>query len=353
MRPPHVPHGAQVVSVASVPRWTFLAGSLLLALFVFYCFWPLTRYFFSQDDFYFLEKASAGLRAVTAPHFNAHPGHFRPVTMGLYFLVMWPLFGLYPLPYHVVSLALHALNAILAGVLLRRLGISRFASWIAALLFAANVGELEAVAWVSCVQQLLGATFTLVALIRGVDALGTRGRAPVVGASVAYALALGSYEQTLAIPLVLMLWEWIHRGWRAALRACAGPLLPMWILLGAYLVYVLGIRGLPASGPYQMWLGAHVWENFREYTGSVFAVWLIYPYLDLPTGLRGSHIVWWTLIAWYAWRRKPKDLAFGCAAFVLFLLPVLFMRYHVFSFHLYIPAIGALYLLAGAADSAV
>ncbi|HET6462163.1 MAG TPA: hypothetical protein VFH33_00045 [Candidatus Krumholzibacteria bacterium] len=328
-------------------------GSSILALFVFYCYWPLTHFFFSQDDFYFLQRATSGFRASMEQSFTMRPGHFRPLTKGLYFLAAWPLFELNAFPYHVVSLALHAVNSILAGVVLRRFGVSVWMSWIAALLFAANVANLEAVAWISCVQQLLSTTFALAALIWGVDAIATRSRSSVIAASIAYLLALGSYEQTLAVPLVLILWTWSRHGARRALRTCGGALLPMLLLMLVYLGFVLGLRGLPHEGPYVMWVGRNVVENFREYTGSMFAIWLSYPYLDLPLGLRGSHIVWLALVAWYLILRRPRELVFGCATFVLFLAPVLFIHYHVFSFHLYLPAIGAWYLIATAGDALV
>jgi hypothetical protein len=351
MRSPPRPPSARVSIADPAPPWMFLAGSLATLLFVFYCFWPLTQFFFSQDDFHFLEKASLGLRSSMEQHFNTRPGHFRPLTKGLYFLVMWPLFGLNPIPYHIVSLVLHAGNAILAGVVLRRLGVSYVMSWLAALLFAANVNNLEAVAWISCVQQLLGATFAFVALIWGVDALATRSRSRVIGATIAYGLALASYEQTMAVPLVLIAWHGFRTGWRSALHACRGPLLAMLYLLFVYVAYVLGIRGLPEAGPYEMGIGGNIIENLRQYSGSVFAVWLIYPYVDLPVGIRGSHLVWCALIAWLAGREKWRELAFGAFTFIVFLAPVLFIQHHVFSFHLYIPAIAAVYLLAIAGDS--
>lgn len=328
-------------------------GCATCAFFIFYCYWPLTRYFFSQDDFYFLEKASSGFRASVDQFFNTRPGQFRPLTKGLYFLVMWPLFGLNPVPYHVVSLVLHAVNTILSGVVLRRLGVSRTMSWIAALLFAANVSHLEAVAWISCVQELMGATFAFLALIWGIDAMRGKSRMAVIAAPVAYLLALCSYEQTVAVPLVLIALRWSRWGWRSALRACARPLLPMLVLLGAYSAYMLILRGLPQGGPYEMGIGSNVLANLSQYAGSVFAIWLIYPYVDLPLGLRGSHVIWLALIAWFLVRRMRWQLAFGCAAFLLFLAPVLFIQHHVFSFHLYLPAIGAWFLIATAADSVV
>jgi len=333
--------------------WLLLIGGIAATLFVFYCYWPLTRYFFAQDDFYFLEKASLGLRDSMEQHFNTRPGHFRPLTKGLYFLGMWPLFGLNPIPYHIASFVLHALNSVLVGVVLRRLRVSRLMSWVAAFLFAANVAQLETVAWISCVQQLLGATFAFAALIWGLDALARKSRAWLIAATLAYVLALGSYEQTLAVPLVLIVWQWSQHGWRRALQACRGPLLPMLLLLFVYCVYAFVVRGLPTSGPYVMWIGSHVLENFRQYSGSVFAIWLIFPYADLPVGFRGSHVIWFVLIGWYLLRGKWRQLAFACFAFFVFLAPVLFTRHHIYAFHLYLPAIGAWYLLGGAADSVV
>lgn len=333
--------------------WLLLIGGIVATVFVFYCYWPLTRYYFAQDDFYFLEKANLGLRDSMEQHFNTRPGHFRPLTKGLYFLGMWPLFGLNPVPYHFASFVLHALNSVLVGVVLRRFGISSVMSWIAAFLFAANVAQLETVAWISCVQQLLGATFAFAAMIWGLGALTMKSRRRLIAATVAYVLALGSYEQTLAVPLVLIAWQWSQHGWRQTLQACRGPLLPMLLLLFVYFVYAFGIRGLPASGPYVMWIGSHVLENFRQYSGSVFAIWLIFPYADLPVGWRGSHVVWFVLIGLYLLRGTWRQLAFGCFAFLVLLAPVLFTQHHIFAFHLYLPAIGAWYLLGSAADSIV
>src|SRR5215468_5470999 len=104
MRAPPQPTGAPAPRFTSAPHWMFLLGSALLVCFVFYCYWPLTRFFFSQDDFYFLERASSGFRASMEQFFNTRPGHFRPLTKGLYFFFAWPIFGLNPAPYHIVSL---------------------------------------------------------------------------------------------------------------------------------------------------------------------------------------------------------------------------------------------------------
>jgi hypothetical protein len=120
------------------------------------CFWPLVHFFFAQDDFVFLERASRGLADAAGGFFDARPGQFRPLTKGVYFALTWPLFGLHATPFHIISILLHAANALLLGAFLRRLGINSAVSRFVAVLFAVTVAYMETVAWVSCVQQLLG-----------------------------------------------------------------------------------------------------------------------------------------------------------------------------------------------------
>jgi hypothetical protein len=327
-----------------------LLDAAIVAL-TFVCFWPLTHFYFAQDDFVFLERASHGVAESMGGFFRAVPGQFRPLTKGLYFLVTWPLFGLHAAPFHVVSILLHAANAVLVGVLLRRLGISAVVSRAVAVCFALNAGFLEAVAWIACVQQLIGNLFLLLALIFGVDALHNTGWRPRAAALVAYTLALVSYEQTVAAPLVLLAWVASRHGARSALAAAWGPLRGFWILLAAYALFVLGARGLPDGGPYAMTIGSNVLDNLRTYTGIAFALWLVFPPFGLPAGFTVSHAVWIALVAYLAACRKYRDLAFGTVAFLLLLAPVLFTSNHTHSFHLYVPAIGAWFLVASALES--
>jgi hypothetical protein len=321
-----------------------VAGALMILL-VLLCYLPMTRYYLAQDDFILLERASHGIGESMSPYFNLNPGQFRPLTKGLYFLLAWPLFGLTALPYHVISILLHALNSILAGVVLRRLGISALVSWVGAVFFAFHLCHIEAIAWASCIQQLMGGAFVFVTLIFGLDAMAGRDRAPVL-AAVAYALALASYEQTMAAPLVLAAWVALHHGARDAWRAASGPLRPMFMLLAVYLIYVFGLRGMPESGPYAMGVGANVLENLRAYTGIAFSMWLLYPAYGLPVGFTASHAAWIVVTVLLGALRSFRELAFGVTMFLAFLAPVLFTSEHTHSFHLYVPAIGVCFLLA-------
>ena len=64
--------------------------------------------------------------------------------------------------------------------------------------------------------------------------------------------------------------------------------------------------------------------------------------------------------AWFPWAgivvvhvllRTYRALAFGLFAFFLLLLPVMFTTAHTLSFHLYVPEIGVMFLLASAANA--
>jgi hypothetical protein len=324
------------------------AGGLALVvvvLFAFAAYWPLTRFYLAQDDFTLLERGARGFRDAMSPFFNFNPGQFRPLTKGLYFFLAWPLFGLNPLPYHIVSILLHAINAVLVGAVLRRMRISPLVSWLAAGVFAAHLCHIEAIAWASCVQQLMGAAFVFTALVFGLDALAGRGRRAVVAATVAYACALGSYEQTMAAPFVLLLWQWLcnrRRGVR--------PLTPMFALFGVYAVYAIILRGVPETGPYVMSLGHNVLDNLRDYLGLAFSIWHQYPAYELVTSF-WSAIPWVGVIVVHAAMRSYRALVFGLLAFFLFLAPVMFTTSHTHSFHLYVPALAVVFLLASAAES--
>jgi len=331
-----------------LPGWC--AGAALLVLIALvYGF--VTRYSFAQDDFVFLENASLGFRESVGSFFGSNPGQFRPLTKGLYFLFMWPVFSLHAFPYHVVSIVLHWANAMLVAVLLRRLGVSRMGSWAAALLFAVHVLHFEAVAWVSCVQQLAGSLFNLLALVFGLDAVAGRGRRAEIAAAAAYLLALCSYEQTLAAPLILLVWVWLHDGRHRAWGTARGPLLGMFVLMFVYGAYVFVWRGMPDSGPYVMHLGTNVLANLRDYTGSVFAFWLTLPEFGLPQGLTWSHAIGVVLAGVLLATRRPRELAFGCIVFLVLIGPVLFTSQHVHTFHLYLPMVGACYLLGCTIDA--
>jgi hypothetical protein len=239
----------------------YLAG---LAVAIVICFQPLTTYFFAQDDFLLIGKAAFYPTDSITDFFAHGPGHFRPLSKGLYFVAANRLFGMQATPYHLVSLLLHIFNVVMTYRLLRRLGVGELAGLAAVSLFALSAGYFHVLAWISCVQQLLTLAFVLVSLefgMRTIDGGPPRDRWI---SFVAYAGALGSAEQALFVPAVLVLYAIARPGGpRLSLRDGVHATVEQWGLLAAFAVFVLVWRTIPDEGTYAFRLGPNGREPAR------------------------------------------------------------------------------------------
>ncbi|MBN8548786.1 MAG: tetratricopeptide repeat protein [Deltaproteobacteria bacterium] len=94
----------------------------------------------------------------------SYPGNlFRPLTNFTYALT-YEYFALWPLPYHLTNILLHAAVSSLLYVLLKRIGFDSIA-FVVALLFAVHPLHVEAVANVSGRAELLAAFFGVLSLL--------------------------------------------------------------------------------------------------------------------------------------------------------------------------------------------
>lgn len=156
-----------------------------------------------------------------------------------------------PAPFHRTNVLLHALAAVLAWWLARRLARSDTAALVGGLLFAAHPVHSEAVAWVSGRAELLAATSALacLAIAAGLsDAPARRRPWLVAAAALLLVLALSSKEGAVALAPIL----WLLIRSRSGLRslAASGILLAFaWGLCAAHVALVWWVRaGVPAGG---------------------------------------------------------------------------------------------------------
>ena len=98
--------------------------------------------------------------AFTAPYFS----NYLPLHLVSY-MVDYSLWGLNPFGFHLQSVILAGLNAVLALFVVRRLFGSFTLGVVAALLYAVHPSHVEAVAWVSIRKDLLSTVFLLLTLI--------------------------------------------------------------------------------------------------------------------------------------------------------------------------------------------
>lgn len=231
------------------------------------------------------------------------PSQYFPLTYSA-FRLQYALWGLAPAAYHGVNILVHGVNALLVWRLLRRLALP--GAWLAAAIFAVHPIQVESVAWISELKNLLSLFFILLALLAWLRFI-EKEAAPDWRwyglALAAQALALAAKSTACTLPAALLLELWLKgRPIRRARLAQVAPFLA----LGA------------ASGLLAMW-----WERFHQGTqGHAFT-------LTLPERLLvASHAVWFYLgkLFWPAgltfsyprWTLRPGDtLAWGWLALSL------------------------------------
>jgi protein O-mannosyl-transferase len=175
------------------------------------------------------------------------------------------LWGDHPLGYHVFTVLLHAIAAVLFARALRRLlnGASSFpsgsipypgAEWLAALIFALHPVHVESVAWVSEQKNTLSLVFYLAAALAYLRFDGERRPGDYFAALSFFVLSLLCKTVTSTLPAALLVALWWKRG-RLDWRRDARPLVP-WFIAGV------------AAGMFSSW----VEKNFGGARGPEFDI---------------------------------------------------------------------------------
>jgi tetratricopeptide (TPR) repeat protein len=175
------------------------------------------------------------------------------------------LWGLRPAGYHAVNILLQVLNAFLLWRILRRVAVP--GAWLIAALFGVHPLQVESVAWVTELKNLLSGAFYFSAVLAYLRFAGLPSASPARGRSapaaarpprfyalslVLFVLALCSKTTAVTLPAVLLFLVW----WRkpALARRDVLPLMPMVALAAAF-------------GAFTWWL-----ETFHVGSGKVLAL---------------------------------------------------------------------------------
>jgi hypothetical protein len=129
-------------------RFLLLLGAAWLVIGLA-AYWPILRVGFLGDDWMFLDLVSRAHNAsVLFAPLNSR--YTRPLIVLVYYLNYW-LFGLWPVPAHLVVVLLHVFNAWLVSLLVLRLAPppNRVMAAGAGLIFLLFAGHSEAIAWVA------------------------------------------------------------------------------------------------------------------------------------------------------------------------------------------------------------
>jgi tetratricopeptide (TPR) repeat protein len=285
------------------------------------------------------------------------------------FHVEYLLWGLKPLPFHLVTVCFHAASAVILWRVLRRL-IGQGA-WLGAAIWALHPVNVESVAWISETKNTESGLFFLLSILfflRWMKAQeaggGSRSSWPYRWMLIFSALAMASKSSTVILPVVMGLCAWWMEGRLSARTATRlAPVFLLSVAAGAASLWTENLQLASIHDP--QW--ARSWPERFAAAGD--AVWFYLGKLLWPHPLIANYPRWqidagrWTsylgLIAvifalGFLWRGRQsqfRPVFFAFAYFVIALLPGLglvdsgiFIYSLVFDHFQYLASMGPLAL---------
>jgi tetratricopeptide (TPR) repeat protein len=353
-----------------------LLWGALLAATTALTYWPAVHGSFLWDDDVHLTANPSivgplGLKEV----WTSSAAVYYPLTLTGFWLqhLLW---GLNPLPYHLVNIALHAASAIMLWRVLDGLNVR--GSWWGAALWALHPVQVESVAWItelkntqSCLFYLLATWFFLKWLGTGTPTGEQRFRWNYALALLGATLAILSKTSTVMLPVVLGLcWWWRDGRWRWRNTLWLTPFFFISAVAGAWTIWeqkhhsgALGAEWVQSWPERLVIAGRIVWF----YLGKL--LWphpliFIYPRwtidaTSLAAYLPSLAVALALLVLWRKRNDRLRPVFFAFVYFVVSLFPVsafftaYFFRYSFVADHFqYLAAIGPLTLaMAGIATA--
>ena len=283
------------------------------------------------------------------------------------------LWGLDPLPYHLLTVFLHGACAVTLWRVLLRLQIP--GAWVGAALWALHPVQVESVAWISELKNVQSGLFYLLSILFFIHWLQDKNRPERISWNWHYtltlvfaALAMASKSSTVGLPVILCLCAWWVQGrWNWPILIKIAPVFLMSLAAAFVSLQTQGLNLEIDSG--SQW--ARPWPERLATAGD--AIWFYLGKLIWPHPLLANYPRWqidsarWSsylpllaalivlLVLWVYRRTWTRGAFFALAYFIVALAPVLglinmsFFRFSFVADHLqYLAAIGPL-ALAGAA----
>lgn len=298
------------------------------------------------------------------------PPYYRPFFTA-YLTINYQLFGLWEPGWHLANLLIHTVATVTVYFLLKRLSGDQLLAFVGTLIFALHPAHVESVSWISGIPDPLAALFFVPSLIWYLRYRAEGNRKFLLASLVAYGLAALCKETPLALPLVLIVWEFApQRARRGSFgviaRETAVQLVPYALVAGAYLLLRFSVLGrLSWKHPFMaqvpdsaIWMTVpYVFISYLRHLIAPFYLSLIYGTSFVTSGadprfvIPAAILLMIAAILW-AYRKKISTQVWLALALILApLLPVLNLKVFHFEYivqdrYLYLPSIGFSYLLA-------
>jgi protein O-mannosyl-transferase len=359
------------VGVQEPPSWfrhDWLWG-LILMLAVILAYLPVWQAGFIWDDSVVLTAnpcivGPLGLKEI----WTTSAADICPLTLTTFWMEH-ALWGLGPLPYHLVNVLLHGACAVLLWRVLRGLRVQ--GAWLGAALWALHPVAVESAAWITEMKNTESGLFFLLSILFFVRWLRAKELDRRTGGSWNYALtllfaalAMASKSSAVILPVVLCLCAWWMEGrwrWRNVTKVL--PILLMAMVASALPIWSQSLQLATVTDP--QWV--RTWPQRLATAGD--AVWFylgkllwphpliaIYPRWQIDAGQWVSYLPLLAVIVilsvfWFKRELWSRACFFAFAYFMAALLPILglvdnfiFQFSFVFDHFQYLASIGPLAL---------
>jgi Tfp pilus assembly protein PilF len=357
-------------------RWRdFAMRAAVIVLAALFIYSPVYHPFFPADwlwDDDQLLTANATVQSTTPGAlaklwFNPDGADYFPLSYTALWL-QWAFFGMWPTGYHLTTVVLHIIGALLVWRLFAVMRIP--GAWLGGVLFAVHPVCVESVAWVSELKNTLSLPLFLLSAIHFIQADEAEPDSPVatkhyVISMVTFLLSMFAKTSIVAMPVVLLLYAWWKRG-RITERDLvrSAPYFAISVILGIITIYyqhgrAIGQETIIVGGPDSRIATAGM--SILFYLKLIF-----WPVHLLPIYTKWEvdpPKVWqflpWPVIAaagWWCWQNRAtwgRHVILGLGFFLLMVAPVLgfitisYMRITWAADHfIYLPMIGVIGLVA-------
>ncbi|MBI5071146.1 MAG: glycosyltransferase family 39 protein [Deltaproteobacteria bacterium] len=258
-------------------RW--IAAAALVAA-VFACYAGSLGGGFVFDDHLLVERSALLRGPLWRIWLTADAHDYWPLTYSSLWLE-WRAFGLQPLGYRLVGLALHAAAAVLLWRVLARLRVP--GAWLGALLFAVHPVGVESVAWISERKNALSAPLLLASTLCWLRFRDDQQPRSAAGSAALFLAALLAKTSAVILPPALLLaGAWQQRPWTRRERPWLAALFGLAAALGAVTLWfqrsrALGGLDLDRSALERLAAAAWSWPTYLWTAFQPFAAAVVYP----------------------------------------------------------------------------
>lgn len=305
-------------------KW--IIGGLFILLFTFIVFYPSIKYDFVNwdDDVNVSKNTNVTGFDMKGIFTESVIGGYNPLSI-LSLAIDYKLAKGEPWLFHLNNIFLHLLCTILVFILLKRLGVSFFISFLVALLFGIHPMRVESVVWITERKDVLFGFFYLLSILMYIIYLQKNKSIFYLLSVLIFVLSLLSKIQAVSLPLSLLLVDyWLNRKFDLKLFMEKVPFFILSVITGLIGIYFLKQQGAIETGevfPFhqRLFIGSYSFMVYILKSVYPFKLSALHPYtnkLGILYYLSMIPAILIALVPVFTYR-KNKFITFGILFFIV------------------------------------